>query len=250
MSTATKFAFLGAFPICPAASAAIDAVTPGYFTWARNLTLAQVMDFYWNVENFTLTTTGAVSGTWPAAGGHSYAGNAVGTMTLNPLGTTGDWKAQTFSGDYDAGSGGVTGWKKSNSGGSVPLAGGATAPRDRVCMFPYFYPYCLRLFGQAPAPDYYTNCGFEFLVAEDSVNAGRYAIGYTVAVKFGVYDLTAGGVVFSMTFSSRSGGHLSSGTYAIGGVTFDYYFGTDLPAASAGFSAAGTLSATSSNYTY
>lgn len=240
MSTATSFKSIGSFPLCPAG----DSST--FYYYVRNLTLQQVMSFYWNTETFTITTSASASGTYPPTTGTYYSGTANGTLTLSPLGVTGDFTQDTF-----AGATGTAGWLKSTSGASYSLGQNSTQPKGRVCVpHPFTAPYALYLYGNDSTKLNRTFFTFDFSIAKDSVNAGKFCIGYSYNVGFGFsgVGLTQYNIFYQPT---SSGNHFNSGTFQINGVTFPYYCSTDLPPSSSGFTTSGgTMTVTSSNYTY
>ncbi len=256
MSVAASFAALDVFPLCLKTSAAIDAAFPGSFRWARNLTLAQVMSFYWNLETFALTTSASASGTFPGGGGGTaYSITANGTLTFSPLGATGDWTEDTFFGNFSVT--GVTGWVRADSDGSIPLGRTSTKPRDRVCSVDYSItvgPQAAYFIGEDSRGGTYASCDFQFIIATDSVNSGKYAVGYSFHAKFVSTPITP--TFFYISYRHAGSGSppssvFNTGSFTIGGVSFDYWCETDLPPTSTGFTTSGgTMVATSSDYTY
>lgn len=246
MSTATRFKFHQPFPVCIKTTAECDAISVAH-DWVRNLTLTQVMAFFWNLETFTLTTAASVSAT-------GYSGTANGTFTLSPLAVSGDW-TEDFFGANNTPPVSVNGWIEVD-GTTAELAFGdvSTQPRERVCHQPLFKgAVALYLLGQDTRGSDYSYCYFDLIVARDSVNAGKYAIGHYMLADFPIFDVsgtpTPSG--YHLGFSTRLTAGFGSGTFTLGGITFPYHFGTTLPSGTPGYTATGgTVTATSSNYTY
>jgi hypothetical protein len=240
MSTATSFQFIDAFPLC----VADDSST--FYYYVRNLTLQQVMSFYWNTETFTITTSASASGTYPPTTGTYYSGTANGTLTLSPLGVTGDFTQDVFSGTT-----GTNGWLKTTSSFDYSLGQNSTQPRSRVCYASTFTaPYALYLNGDDSTKLNRTFFSFYFVIAKDSVNTGKFCVGYYYDIRFGFSGsgLTQYNIAYRPT---SSGNDFNSGTFQINGVTFPYYCSTDLNPSSSGFTTSGgTMTVTSSNYTY
>lgn len=241
MSTAAKFAALDVFPQCLRSSATAGT----FYQWTRNLTLAQVMAFYWNLETFTLTTSASVSGTYA---GKTYSGTANGTFTLSPLGVTGDWTADTF----DQGSGpGTLGWTRAASGTTLSAGDSSTAPRARVCIQGTLDVAPLAISLNDSRGSQYFSGSVYFVIATDSVNAGKYAIGSALFLYFPLTgsDSSVGTFLIYYISTSSGGGSypIANGTFTVGGFSFPYYSSTDLPSAT---TSGGTLTATSSDYTY
>lgn len=204
------------------------------------------MSFYWNTETFTITTSASVSGTYPPITGTYYSGTANGTLTLSPLGVTGDFTEDSFSG-----ANGTLGWLKPTSSIYFSLGQNSTQPRDRVCIASGFsYPTALYLNGNDSTKFNRTGFSFYFIITKDSVNTGKFAIGYNYDVIFGFS--APGLLLYNIAYGKNSSSNdFNNGTFQINGITFPYYCSTDLPTSSSGFTTSGgTMTVTSSNYTY
>lgn len=237
MSTAINFATLSPFPDCPFSTAQFDSVFgAGFYQWARNLTLSQAMKFYWNLENFTLTTSASVSGSF---GGKTYSGTANGTFTFNPPAVTGDWTEDDLSGN-------IGGWIFNNL--SSPYT--PSKPRERVCSHTAYPVQVASVVLSDTRGSNYAGADIEVVLAEDSVNAGKYAIGINFFLSFPLTgsDGSIGAVSIDYIYAVPSHS-FNSGTFTLGGVTFNYWCGVSL-ALSGLSTSGGTLACSSSDYTY
>lgn len=236
VSTATAFKYHRPFPVCLEA----DTFWPSTYTWCRDLSLSQAMGFFWNTENFVLTTAASASGTYA---GTAYAISANGTFSLSPLGVTGDWSTGT---KYN----GSSTWMGL---GGYPASGDyIKTPSQRVCgVYPATYQWESAVCAEVGAPFDALGSYWEIalIVAEDSANAGRYAVGIRFQLRF--RQNTSYHIFYAN--GSYSGGNvvIATGTLTIGCASWPFYCITTLPAASTGFSVSGgSLSAVTTDFTY
>lgn len=230
MSVATAFRFAEAFPFCVTD---ISGSVPGSYEYLDDLTLAQVMEFAWNLENFELTTEGDLD----YGGGITVDGNSV--TEINPM--TSDRLAV------------------GSQGGSMffgePLTAVALSswppirqPNERVCEpSGVSINGALLDFAATSSPDPGTaQCEFGFLVGTDPVNAGKYRLYYFLSFHFSD-ELTES---TDLNFETRPLVGLTawnSGTITIAGLTFDWY---SAYSGSPSVTGTGTLTATSQSFTY
>lgn len=219
MSTATRFVSVGYFPY----SLPSEVAQPGTVS---NLTLAQVMDFFWNLETFSLTFTGTVTN---GSGTYNFGQTAT---AFPPAGTVMDQGKFYQGGPFPAASSVV-------SFASLPQA--ALQPWQRVCQTGTFFGF---RYNKSSAPG--TNfIDLSFEVATDLSNAGKYAIAYQLSALLNGSGGLSG--VFFQQPGGGSGGTLgNSGNMTIGGISFPWEFYYDPPDTFTG----GTLSATSTSFTY
>lgn len=241
MSVAQPFSTLFRFPSCVLPS---DEIDPGGLSFIRNLTINQVMDFWWNLETFQITTSAAVSGTWPPPGGVFYSGTGNGTMTFSPMAMGGDYAAMNLLS--------INACAFFNTNPDLNLGQISTAPKSRVCANPGIIdqtPVLIEFFAQSSLGSDHPNAYLWFLVAEDSENPGMYAIGYDFLI---IFQLTPDRI-FQLSFANVQDAPadvFTSGTFEIAGLTFDWQAATNLPNTVPDFSATATMSASGSKYTY
>lgn len=223
MSTATAFKYIRAFPFCVGDESARG------FPYIDNLTLAQVMQFGWNLETFTITTSGG------ATKGAATV-SASGTITSNPVGST----------LFDRG-GGSGMWLPSTANNTAWGSwAGPKEPRDRVChtatddLIGFFQGN----HSSAPSTNFFS---VGFYVGTDLVNAGKYRIYYELNI---TVTATSGLDSVQVYFLDNNGGGGTawhSGTFTIGALSFPWYSYYTTGATPSG---AGTLSASSGDYSY
>jgi hypothetical protein len=224
MTTAVGFASLSPFPFCPSdVSGSLTA-----FSHIDNLTLTQVMQFAWNLENFTITRTG--TGTRGAA-----TANPGGTFTFNAITDT--------KGTKGAGAGMMLAYlpPPETAWASWPAT---RAPRARVCYQSTGFNGQILFMDMVDASgDFYGE--IQFYVGTDPVNSGKYRIYYSFEFS---ETKTVGADNVTMRFTDpgfTADTTIATGTFTIGAHSFSYrssYDGTS--------STGGTMSATTSDYTY
>ena len=226
MSTATAFKYYRAFPFCPSP----QFPQPGTVS---NLSLSDVMAFYWNLETFELTFAGTITR------GVNVFGIGQSITAFPPAGTFMDQGLFLGGGMFP------------DSPTAVPFASLPQSPRtpvERVCVNSSFADsFAGRLnYSDSAAPGL-NSARFGFGVSSDTANPGMYCVDYDILV--GLTYTIAPGSYIQCAFV-HAGVDPSppdaSGSYVIGGITFpwDFY-------GNAGDSFAGIdLSATSSSFTY
>ncbi len=200
MSTATPFRFKQPFPFCigSAASTGSDSVS--------NLTLAQVMPFFWNLETVTFTTTGT------ATTGFGVTTNCASTASLNPVTSSTPF---TIGGSEGCWYGNVS---YPTALGSFPVF---KTPIERVCAaitssgFGEIANFQMDYSAVPNFAQFYMN----FNIGNDPVNTGKYVLLYFFQFRF---DHSAGAAIEMANPNGASGTVLASGTLSIGGITLNY----------------------------
>lgn len=223
MSTAINFATLSPFPWC-----VVDPAPPIHFDFIGNLTLAQVMEIYWNTETLVITTTGTAT---------------VGGNTANGTGTTSI--AQPTSTLYDEGSTSVTGWLPIVSS-MTPWASwpSPNQPRARVCGDT---PGSVVALNGRLSSNHDSSFGFSLFLTNDPSNAGRYRLYYLF--QFVVYDSPSLNVRVGWQNPAQPTGGVTvynTGTFSAFGLTFSFNAIRSTTASATG----GTMSASSTSFTY
>ena len=232
MSTATPFRFKQAFPFCVED---ISAALPSYFSYVANLTLAQVMEFAWNLEDFSITTNGEATLSGVTADGDD-------TFTLNPFSSSHVDKGKLQDGSMWYGDSPTT----ETVWASWPAQ---RVPRERVCNPTQAIPGCLlSLVGNSTAGPATYALEFDFWIGIDPVNSGKFRLYYYFAVI--ANDTGSTGVFVQWTSRSLPGPVYvpwTSGTITIAGITLAW---NSYNSASATTSGTGAMTASSSSYTY
>ena len=234
MSVATPFKYIRPFPFCPEdLSGTIDV----HASYVDNLSLATVMAFAWNLETFTLTTSGSVTYTGLTADANGHY------ITLGPAASNVYTHVSQNAPDMMLGDTGST--------SPVAIASFASVrePRERVC-----YPVTgvngtLLSIGFEDATSSPDHFGFLFfVVGTDPVNTGKYRVYY----RFSFRALDPGTQTVEILFKNESTavGYTAwnSGTVSIGGISFSWY--SYYAPGGATPTGTGSLSATSSFFTY
>lgn len=231
MSTATRFKYIRPFPFCVADQSAY--FSGGRFDYVGNLTLTQVMAFYWNLETFTITTTGfASSDNTTSCGGLIVLFPVSSSAPFDQGGAEGVWYGEVVA----------------------PTAFGSfsalTSPRERVCTpgsLDYAHGFFAGLSGE-DSGNIANNFSLSFAISTDPDNTGKYRLYYNLRIDYEDDSPPEGGPLIRFYNPNEdSGTVLASGTFTIGGITMNWEcsdFGT-----SGSHSGLG-LSATSSDYTY
>jgi hypothetical protein len=230
MSQTDAFVFPRLFPFCASN-------TTGAHNYVDNLDLEDVMAFFWNLENFDLTLTGTVT-----ALGHTR--DMSGTLTLNPAGFSGSlWDEIRCPGYGDAWYGSAFDWVEFASAPDV------RTPRERICASADAE-YALQIELRNSTDGGVQDAWIDFWIGTDPNNSGKYRLNYS----FYAYAVPEGGEYGGeMAFASErdyiTDGGLTlitdGGTFTIGGITFTYYSGYTGDSYTGG-----TMSASSSNYSY
>jgi hypothetical protein len=227
MSVATAFIFPRLFPFCVDDESAYYSGTGTDFDYVGNLTLAEVMALFWNLETFTIETAGTITDAGGSAGGAT-------SLTLNPIAGT-PWDEGYSEGAwYDFGT--VTAFA------SWPAF---RAPRDRIC---HDYAATPGAIASIDVADSGGN-GSAFLdlaLSTDPSNAGKYRLYY----RFQFVPARTGSSPPTLTFSNPASNlatAIASGTFAIGGITLNWEANDQ----DAGTTPAGLdMTASSSDFTY
>lgn len=213
---ATAFAFRQPFPFCPQE---ISGSVPSGTSYLDNLTLAEVMDFAWNLETFTLTSAGsATDGTYTADGSMNFtlAPIASSRFDVGNLEDGSMWYGDAF-GDTSLGS-----WPSIRE------------PRDRVCHPTQTVTGCL--FQSLGEDTGGSSAVYEvgFWVGTDPSNAGRYRLYYDFSLA--AFDGPSSEVGIRFTNVSSIGGYsvVNSGTFTIGTLSFNWYCHISTGASGAG----------------
>lgn len=230
MSTATRFKYHRPFPDCLVSRDSTDTVgnAPGYAI--GNLSLASVMAFFWNLETFTFTFVGTDS-----RFGDTY--DFGQTATVFPPSASQATKGKFYAGSLFPAA--------ATSVAFASLPQDPVVPKSRVCSASAGGGFN---FSNTTAP-YDISIDFVFSVFEDSAFPGKYGIYYELEV---LLSCTGTGGARQVYFQNPNGGSggtlLNSGTFTLGGISFPYesYHGS----ASGETATGGTMSATSSDYTY
>lgn len=222
MSVADRFISIGSFPFCVEDLSAYTSAD-----YIGNLTLAQVMAFYWNLETFTITTSGTAS--------NGVSTSCTGSIVLNSPSSSTPFATGTSTSTW-FGSVGSTAFS------SFPAI---RVPRSRICAA------AVSSFGNVGAfsgwavsiatpPDF----SLTFGIGTDPSNAGKYRIYYQFTVRF----KTGTGPLIQFQNPANAGAPVwASGTFSFGSLSFNWE-ATDLGSSS---SRSGLgMSGSSSDYTY
>jgi len=216
------------------------------FDVVRDLSLEQVMEFYWSVETAVFTLAGDAVNT---VMGTDYFVYGNGTITLTPAALTGDYTNMT-AWDWPDGGGPTPAWQiitdETLPVATADLPTESLAPQKRVCSDEYAYVATAGVHVDDFLP---TSADFQFLVRSDDLNPGRYAIEWNMAIVVG--SNSAGST--NTGFVWHNAGYnpapsltnvLNSGTFTIANIDFDWACNDDNNATG------GDLDVTSSNFTY
>ena len=227
MSTATAFKYQSAFPFCAAdmSSATYDVVA--------GLTLTQLMDFFWNVEDVQITTAGSSTGFAP----HTHTASCAGSFKHDP---------PTATGDYTS----ITAWAYNISSSLVPADAGpaisdlpvaTTNPVDRVCRSSAGL---MNVSASGSSAYLTSDFNVQLFASIDPSDATKYAIAYRFFIPAG--DFYGAVVAFSNpAYGAQStSGSYTTGTFSINGLTFNWrcYYNDNFSGAS--------MSASMTKFTY
>ena len=226
MSTATAFKSIGYFPFC------VTDVSGSSTTWdyVDNLTLTQVMAFYWNLETLSLSTTGTAT---------VGAATADGTQTtdLNPVAST----------HYTRGSADQGGWfpafADTRTFASWPAF---TEPMERVCNDQTTPGAFVRISMDVAVGSSFLSLSFK--VGTDPVNSGKYRIYCFFILSYAASSGSDNAEIRWQNLNVSTAGFtaITTGTFTVLGHTFSY---RSLKTVGASHTD-GTMSASSSSYTY
>lgn len=236
MSTAAKFGFAQALPFC---ASDISGSVPAAADYVGNLTLADAMEFAWNLENLSLTVALGTTAT-RIAGINSATVNAAFTASISPFASDVMTQGRIPEGNMMFGA--ATAYAVFASCPAI------RQPVDRVCSDGTW------LAGLVLACDWLVNTGIDqfagigFWVGTDPGNAGKYRVYYNFDL---IRQATSSGVSVAMRWIPKSTllpgySAVTNGTMTIEGITLSWYCSTDGNSAVSG----GGLSATSSSFTY
>lgn len=216
MSTATAFKYPGLFPFC---AKNIAANLGSAWDHIGNLTLAQVMAFYWNLEDFTLTTSGT------AANGPTT--DCTGTIRLNPI-----TSCSPFAQGYSEGP-----WYGSNPSAIAFTSFPAfRQPNQRVCEVPTspLFPGLVgNIAGELSSGPNEATFDIAFYIGTDPSNAGKYRLYYFLRIVYEGFDVEPGPTIEFTNPARNTGAVLASGTFSLGSLTFNWEatdFGTAVTA--------------------
>lgn len=251
MSTATRFQHHRPFPFCPS----VPVMGIYKYDTVYDLSLEAVMRFYWNLKSvtFTFAATATMIYDRPHEDPLYYYTHATGTIGIGPPQATGDflnlvvWLASGAAIPYYE--------SESHTFSDVPFS--TTSPRERICggstvlslRADYDWP-------TTAAPEFPTLFRSDFVVRSDPDRPGRFAIEYRLDALAGNYYL--GGTPGRLGWSNPaniSTSHppyiVNTGSFTIGGVSFPYVCFGNAGSYPISFTyTGGTMSATSSDYTY
>ncbi len=233
MSTAAKFLSVGNFPFCVTDISGTIPTTPH----VDNLTLDQLMAFYWSLETFSITTTGTATVSGVTADG-------TVTFSINPLSSD---KFDTAQGGSNFSSGFA--WFGSTFGPSLFASCPAILPpRSRVCFSGSWTAGLLLDMEWTLSTDGQFSAFFSFLIGTDPSNLGKYRIYYAFEVHKNKTNGPTADIVWWYKNTAPFGGlsALTNGTIAIGGYTLNWWSYKTTGSSSTG----GGMTATSSSYTY
>lgn len=225
MSVTDRFISIGSFPFC------LSSATPGDGV-VGNLTLAEVMEFFWNLETFTLTVAGTVQSADTVL---TY--DMGQTLTAFPPGATAT-EAVMDEGRFYVGSLFPT---AASFVAFASLPQDSNDPRTRVCSADALYGFEYR---RAGAGSHVLRILFR--PHTDDTNVGKYAIAYEID---SLFTKNSGGRSATGVFQEPGGGSggtlYNTGTITIAGIAFPWEFYADNPPV-----VNGTLSASSTSFTY
>ncbi len=231
MSTASRFLTDDIFPFCVEDISGEAEIVDAPASFVGNLTLAQALQFYWNFEGFTMTSTGTTS-----RSGHTL--DASGHVTTTPFGSS---FADGMSNVLDCS------WY-GNSFGFTDTVPDIRQPFERVCQ-----PGSIGRMMAAEYKDLADILGrliIYFWLGTDPSNAGKYRVYYYFNILH-----QASGAFGALTMawtndpSVPTGNSLqASGTITIAGLTLNWYcyYNSNAGATATG----GSLTASSTSFSY
>lgn len=239
MSNTPKFIFVQNSGYLPCCLGDISGSVASSFDYIGNLSIADVMAFYWNMETFSIVTSG--SGT--NANGTT---SAAGTFCLNPITSCTPWTTGvSFGGLYDVPS--------ATALSSWPAI---SIPNERVCCTSSGSQSLWSFLLQNPAttPQGTFNCNIT--VSSDPSNAGKYRIYYQFIFNYYTSSTLAPSLFFynpnspAYPVGTPNTSVIASGlNFTIGGLTFTVNVQEYDPFKLYAHSGIG-ISGSSSNYTY
>lgn len=235
MSTAAPFVYNRSFPFC--ASDIASSVSADE-TYISNLTLDQVMGFFWNFETFTITTSGSVT-----KGANTVSADC--DITLDPVGST----VRAYAAVLDYGD-----WFDAGAPTSPTLFASfprIRSPSARVCHTDgvnVSKGTMLSMRWSNDSTDLIDNCSFvSFFVGTDPSNPGKYRIYYRFRFNF---KAGSGATLREMEINNDNDGvgytAITNGSISLAGISgfswYSFYSGDSYTG--------GTVSATSGSFTY
>jgi len=229
MSLTTAFKFAEPFPFCVSDISG----SPGSADYISNLTLTQVMDFYWNVESVTIDTVG--TGTNGAA-----SINATQASVMSPPSST-----YFTQGSIDNG-----GWFPTFNTDELfvdwpPI----NEPYERVCygtqasgIDGYVVRWTMNL------GDGFNSLNISFILSQDPSNPGNYRLYYLFIIDYWGFSGADSALLRWANPAVGAGPYtpITTGTFTVNGLTFNYASYANSGTSTTG----GTMSATSSAYSY
>lgn len=226
MSTATAFVFPRSFPFCVEDLSGYTAAD-----YIGNLTLAQVMSFFWNLETFTITTAGT-------AGGSGGTVDCTGSIVLNP---------PSSSSPFATGQSTST-WFGSGTSGAFSSFPAIRTPRARLCpVATSSFGNVGMFYGWAVAANTPPDFSIIFGIGTDPSNSDKYRIYYQFTIRYAATSGSGTTLIQFQNPANTSGPVLNSGIFSFGSLSFNWE-ATDI---SSSTSRSGlNMSASSSDYTY
>lgn len=238
MSTAQNFAFPQAFPwgCVQNIANAMDIFSAAY---VENVALANAMTFAWNMETFTITTSGSATRAGDVANGDC-------TFTLSPIAS--NRFTEGYLEDQSLWVDGPVGFANVAAFASWPQS---LQPNARVCVrtstFLGIDGTLLLLAASAPASPTAELGDLGFWIGTDPNNAGKYRVYYSFSLYFAH---SSDFPYMRWQHQNPAGGSdtlIASGTISIAGLSFNYFAFVDPDSDS---STGGTMSASSTLFTY
>lgn len=229
MSTAAAFKYPRAFPFC------VGNESGASYSFVRNLTLAEAMGFYWNLEDLAFAFVGTVTET--GNGTTSFTGN----ISFSPPTVSGDANNLTLADFFDSGMLVPT---ASSGIGSLPSP---RKPRERVCLQNSANAVIACQFSGDQTTHKIDQFGLSIAVFKDSINSGKYSLGYSFLMQAGQASRPVVAIKNPALSISNVYTRIGTGTFSISGKSFDYecWFTTGYTSFTGG-----TMSVTSTSFTY
>jgi hypothetical protein len=230
MSTAARFKFRRTFPFCVTD---ISGDVRSNASYVGNLTLAQVMEFAWNLEEFTITPAGTATL-------EGLTTVSPPTIVLNPLSYS-----NISHGSFNDGSMWYGDGVARTTLGELPSIRG---PVGRICNPTMAVNGCLFDFNadDDASPSFLRQFEIGFWVGSDPSNSGKFRIYYILAATTTDDVASTLSMDWSNQESSAGMSLVTSGTGEIGGIAFPWYIHCTAGATASSAS----ISISSTAYTY
>lgn len=205
-----------------------------------NLTLAQAMDFFWNIE--TVGVTFNASAQW-----HEDA-NPSNILTFSENGV---YELSTFSISGGLWNGGGLSYEHFDAvyhDAAINFSPDPYEPYERICLQTGL-PVLLSFTASNSNTSFNWTGLWSLTLARDGLNAGMYRIGYVFSLEV-LGASSSGHNLFVSSYASDSPGGYGSGTATLNGQSIPYYVNCAAPVGWTIDSASGSLSLSSAKYTY